>query len=293
MGFHLNLTFLLFAFFTANSLSGSIKVSQHIIFAWKHQITLLTSDSSLHKLLKSLRTYYMGFFSRLTTVKMDLESLIYISYLVPVERIRSFVPPVLPIASNDEEQAYVSFVAMKCRRVRLSGICWPSFNYDQLNLRTYVTDPHTGVPAVYFLNSGVSLVIIPIITRLITIPWEKVIFNLYPISDTTYRASGNWLGEINFEIKTQADHAPKKSVVQHLTGPMIGFIGTESKLRKFRINHRSLEVKPAVLTSISFSLPVEKGLLTKNELQGPASVLMVPKAEFIVYLPPHRVTERG
>lgn len=235
----------------------------------------------------------MAFFSRLTTVKMDLENLTYISYLVPIGRIRRFVPRVLPITSNEAEKAYVSFVAMKCHRVRLSGIYWPCFNYNQLNLRTYVSDPQTGAPAVYFLHSGVSIRIVPLITRLLGISWEKISLNMDTNMSPIYRASGDWLGDVDFEIELRVDDALQESVVHHLTGPMIGFIGAEGKLRRFKIGHRSLEVLPAVLSYIRFPHPVDKGLITENELQRPDSVLMVPKTEFTVYLPPQRVSERG
>ncbi|MFC2018087.1 DUF2071 domain-containing protein [Chloroflexota bacterium] len=235
----------------------------------------------------------MSFLSRFTTVKMDLESLVYISYLVPSGRVRQFVPRVLPLASDEGGNAYVSFVAMRCRHVRLSGIPWPRFNYDQLNLRTYVSDPQTGAPAVYFLKSGVSIGIVPLITRLMGIPWEKISLNMDASSRPIYRAWGNWLGQVDFEIGSRVGEALQEQVVRHLTGPMMGFMGGQGKLRRFRINHRSLEVHKAVLSYIRFPLPVEEGLVSETELQKPDSVLMVPEAEFTVYLPPHRVSERG
>ena len=235
----------------------------------------------------------MSFLSHFTTVKMGLESLVYISYLLPSERVRPFVPGVLPLASDELGKIYVSFVAMKCRHVRLSNIPWPRFNYDQLNLRTYVSDPHSGAPAVYFLKSGVSIGIVPPITRLMGIPWEKISFNMDAGSSPVYRAWGDWLGQIDFEIGSLEGEALQEQLVRHLTGPMMGFMGGEGKLRRFRISHRSLEVRKAVLSYIRFPLPVEEGLLSEAELQQPDNVLMVPEAEFTVYLPPQRVLERG
>jgi len=174
-----------------------------------------------------------------------------------------------------------------------AGMGWPYFNYDQLNLRTYVTDPKSSAPAVYFFHSGVSIGIVPRMTRLLGIPWEKISFNLDTSSTSAYRASGNWLGEVTFAIERHADDELEESVVRHLTGPLMGFMGGEGKVRGFRINHRLLEIRSAVLKSIRFPLPVEKGLVGEDELPKPDSVLMVPEAEFTVYLPPHRVVERG
>lgn len=231
--------------------------------------------------------------SKLSAVRMDLANVLYISYLVPSARIGSLVPRILPLATNENDQVYISFVAMKCFHVRLSILPWPRFNYDQLNLRTYVTDPKTGNPAVYFFQSGVSLRIVPILTRIMGIPWEKVSFNLDSTSQPRYRASGYWLGNLSFEIDSAADEIVPESVVHHITGSMMGFMGSEGKMRSIRINHRALEVKSAVLRNIRFPLPVEKGLVTDDELQKPDSVLLVPNAEFTVYFPPRSVSKRG
>jgi hypothetical protein len=227
----------------------------------------------------------MSLLADLTTIKMDLANVLYISYLVPLTRIRQYVPRMLAFASDAADRVYVSFVAMKCHRVRLSGLPWPQFNYDQLNLRTYVLDPQTGNPAVFFLQSGVSMGIVPVLTRLMGIPWEKIEFDLDSTSQPRYRVSGEWLGELNFEIESPVGVSPRESIVQHLTGPLMGFMGSENKLRSFRISHRVLKVQPAALRSIRFPLPVEKGLVTETELETPDNVFMVPKAEFNVHVP--------
>jgi len=234
----------------------------------------------------------MTFFSRFTTVRMDLENLIYISYRVPVSRIRPLVPPILSIASDDENRAYVSFVAMRCRNVRLSACSWPRFNYDQMNLRTYVIDPQTSGAAVYFFQSGVSIGIVPVITRLMGIPWQKIAFNLDKRSPSTYRASGHWRGAVAFEIESRRNEPLQELVVRHLTGPMMGFMGSQGNLCSFNIRHRSLEVQAGTLHSIRFPFAIQEGLVTEIELKQPDSVLMVPEAEFEIYLPPHRVSER-
>jgi len=231
----------------------------------------------------------MSGFADLLSVKMDLANVIYISYRLPVSRIRPLIPNVLPVASDHNNNAFVSFVAMSCRRVRLSAFPWPRFNYDQLNLRTYIRDPKTGDPAVYFFQSGVSLGIIPPITHLAGIPWEKISFQLHSDGVSGYQASGQWRDDIHFEIVAPDGELPEDSVVEHLTGPMMGFMGSNGKLRSFRISHRALEVRPARLKSIEFSMPINNGLITADKLRQPDSVLMVPHAQFTVYLPPRRI----
>lgn len=222
-------------------------------------------------------------------VRINLHNVIYISYLVPADRIRSCVPPVLKLAADENNNVYVSFVAMECRQARLSAFPFVKFSYYQLNLRTYVSDPKTGKNSVYFFKSGVSLGLIPVLTRLMGIPWEKISFSLSKGYDGKYYATGYWVGDFSFEIGTTIPKNLNHTTVSHITNPMTGFIGSEGKTKCFRIYHKSLKVQPAVLNDIKFSLPEDKGFITNKELHNPDSVLIVPEAEFIIFLPPSKV----
>lgn len=226
--------------------------------------------------------------SNLASVKMDLRDVLYVSYLVPSTRIRPLVPSALPLASIDD-RVFVSLVAMQCRRVHLSALKWPVFNYDQLNLRTYVIDPQTGKPAVYFFKSGVSSRFIPAATRLFGIPWQRISFALRIEGSginniDTYRASGHWYGDIDIEMQTSADINRDAATVEHITGPMAGFIGKGNRLKRIDIEHKALEIRALSLSRIKFQLPVEEGLLLESELGSPDSVLMVPVSKFTIHI---------
>ena len=54
------------------------------------------------------------------------------------------MPSPLRLSQVDESRVYVSVVVMKNDRVRLNLFPFIWFNYDQINLRTYVVDPKTG-----------------------------------------------------------------------------------------------------------------------------------------------------
>ncbi len=222
-------------------------------------------------------------------VRINLHNVIYISYLVPVKRIRPLVPKALKLACDESSRVYISFVAMECRQARLSAFPFIKLSYYQLNLRTYVSDPKTGDAAVYFFNSGVSIGIISVFTRFIGIPWEKISFNLSKNYDGIYHATGYWCGELRFEIDASSSKDLNDSIVSHITGPMMGFIGPEGKTQGFRINHKSLKVHPAVLNKIEFPLAVDKGLVRNIELNNPDSIFLVPEAEFTIFLPPAKV----
>jgi len=221
------------------------------------------------------------------SVTMDLHNLLYVSYLVPVVRIRPLVPSELTLSLTNDK-VFISIVAMQCRRVHLFDLKWPSFSYDQLNLRTYVIDPKTGKSAVYFFKSGVSSKIIPAVTRILGIPWAHISFNmLTERSDSGtdfYRAIGNWNGEIEILMKSSAAKDSNNAVIEHITGPMAGFIGSGKRLKRIAIEHKVLDVRRLSLSRIRFNLPVEAGLLAATELDKPDSVLIVPESQFTVHI---------
>jgi len=224
---------------------------------------------------------------QLLTIKMDLHNLLYLSYLVPADRLRPLVPSGLKLESL-EDKVFISIVAMQCRKVHLSYLQWPSFGYDQLNLRTYVIDPKTGNPAVYFFQSGVSSKIIAAATRILGIPWAHISFNLLTerSADGTdfYRAIGNWNGEIEILMKSSLGKNTPDNIIKHITEPMAGFIGRGKKLKRIVIEHKVLDVRFLSLSQIKFSLPVYAGLMTAAELDKPDSVLIVPQSRFSVFI---------
>jgi len=224
---------------------------------------------------------------QLLTIKMDLHNLLYLSYLVPADRLRPLVPSWLTLDSL-ENKVFLSIVAMQCRRVHLSHLQWPNFGYDQLNLRTYVIDPITGNPAVYFFQSGVSSKIIPAATCILGIPWAHISFNLLTerSADGTdfYRAIGNWNGEIEILMKSSLIKNTQDNIIRHITEPMAGFIGGGKKLKRIVIEHKVLDVRFLSLSQIKFNLPVDTGLLAAAELDKPDSILIVPQARFSVFI---------
>lgn len=218
---------------------------------------------------------------------MDLHNLLYLSYLIPADRLRPLVPSGLTLDSS-ENKVFISIVAMQCRMVHLSCLQWPSFGYDQLNLRTYVIDPKTGNPAVYFFQSGVSSRIISVATCILGMPWTHISFNLLTERSANgndfYRAIGNWNGEIEILMKSSLVKNTQDNIIKHITEPMAGFIGRGKKLKRIVIEHKVLDVRFLSLSQIKFNLPVYAGLLAATELDKPDSVLIVPQSRFSVFI---------
>lgn len=240
--------------------------------------------------------------NRLISVKMTLNHVFYISYLVPISRIQPFLPEFLQPATVFPEQMFVSIVGMKCNDVRVYGFSRPSFDYDQLNVRTYVIDPQTGKPAVYFFRSGVSSGIIPWLTSIFGITWETIDFDLQPyLSEDParpgYKVIGHWQEDLYFEIAESELSSEEKglfpdlaSEISDITGPRVAFMSSDKHTIRYEATQQIQSVHRARLLDIRFQLLVTMGLLKETELSKPDSVLLASQTKLGAYLPPQRVS---
>lgn len=232
---------------------------------------------------------------------MSLRHVLYVSYLVPLSRVRPLVPDAIPLDVYDSDKVFVSTVSMNCNNVRLANMPWPRFNYDQLNLRTYVMDPHAGDRAVYFLQSGVTSAMTSYLTGLIGVPWHRIPFelNVHRENEERYRsysAKGNWNGDIvikasDFGSLAGSAGSPDitEAIIDHITGPLTGLVGPKGRTMRFGIRHRALEVWSGKLDELSYPFLLTSGVLNEVEIPQPHNVLLVPEAEFTIMLPPRRI----
>jgi len=178
---------------------------------------------------------------------------------------------------------------------------WPRFAYNQLNVRTYVVDPATGAHAVYFIRSGVTSRVTSALTGLIGLPWEHIDLRLESASghdsdQADVTAVGRWGGDVRIMAHVSTSMPASvhpfdsvESAIDHLTGPLIGFIGPENAVKRFEIRHKALEVHQAGLQEMRFDLLPTIDLVDSRRMQQPDNLLHVPEAEFTVCLPARRM----
>jgi len=239
--------------------------------------------------------------NKIMSVKMILRRVLYISYLIPASMIRHYVPDKLPLAIVGEDEVFVSIVCMSCENIRLASLPWPTFNYNQLNVRTYVEDPLTRNHAVYFFHSGVTSPLISLLTGFFRIPWQHIELSIHHNYDNNlslshYSISAEWDGKINIEsgdfrseLDEMAPFVNPERAIDYLTGPLIGFIGPEGKTSRFEIRHKPLQHLAGRVYEINFPLIIKSGLLDYERLTNPSNVLLVPEAHFTVILPPRKI----
>ncbi len=241
----------------------------------------------------------MGFIPSFT-VQMDIYDVLYLSWLIPQERLRPFIPAEISFTLKYEDKAIISLVIFQSKNVTSSLFPFLHFSYNQANIRTYIVDPVTGMPAVFFLKSGITSQFISFVTGLLKIPWQSISMNLdarygdgYPYQ---YQVDGNWGGNFKIELKEDrnpSNPAPFQSIEEaavFLTGPAVGFYGAPGRLIRFEVNHSPIKPLTGKLSTMQCSMLVNSGLIKEKELMAPQSSLIAPYGRFTVFMPPGMIS---
>jgi hypothetical protein len=220
--------------------------------------------------------------------------------MVPPERMRALVPDILSLATVGDDRAFVSIVVLQSMQVRMNLIPFLHFNYQQLNIRTYVKDPVSGKHAVYFIRSGVTSRFISFVTRMSSIPWQLIDLEIEVNMKNeieSYVASGNWDRSFSLKAESLSHESTKnpffesvESAVDFLIRPLIGFVGDNRQLGRFTIKHPEVEPQSFTLTELDFPLFSNLGVV--DDLSNPHSVFFLRTAEFSIYLPPRIIKQK-
>jgi hypothetical protein len=246
----------------------------------------------------------MFWLNRLLRVEMILRDVLYLSYRVPAGAVRTFVPEALSLATIGEDGAFISVVLLKCCHVHATYFPLPRFNYEQINIRTYVKDPETGKQAIYFIRSAVTSPVVMALTKTIGLPWELAKLNLavsrFPETQaSTYSAAGDWQGKISLKVEEfsplpsgMPPFPGPREAMEFLIQPLTGFFSQQDRLKGFHIRHPELTSQMARLREFTFPLVTDLGLVEGANLRNPHSVLYVPEAKFYIYLPARSVESK-
>ncbi len=240
----------------------------------------------------------------LMRVAMQLRDVLYITYVVPEGSLRDMVPDFIKLAALENGSAFISVVVLRCTRVRINALPFVRFNYNQLNIRTYIIDPVTGKHGVYFLESGVTSHLISIATRTLGIPWQHIGIDLQVTPDNNrrrcfYSASGIWHSGFHITAAETPESLNKltlftdlESAVDYLVRPMIGFFETKSgHIGRFTIWHQDIMPQVWQLQQVDFPLLNELGII--EDIDNPYSVFFLPQADFYIYMPPGFINRKG
>ena len=232
---------------------------------------------------------------------MSLNDMLYVSYLLPQERIAKLLPYGLRPALVEGGNVFLSLVIFKGNTKEAFRVPAPPIPFDQVNIRTYVTDPQSGRPAVYFIKCGINGRFITFMYRALSgMPVEHCPFKVSVAAGRnghygSYLAEGWWRGPFYVGAEgtdlSLTDPGPFKSVkeaLEYLMEPRAGFYPSRGSLRRLEIFHEPLT--PKVCRAVRVDIPYleELGLLSAVEISAPHNVLFVPHTPFEIFLPPEK-----
>lgn len=241
----------------------------------------------------------------LLDVNTMLEHFAIISYRVPIDRIVHLIPKPFKLwtyIENGTEYALVSAVPFKDRDFSFYRISKsPKLNFFQTNLRTYIIDERDQSNAAWFFGTTLGSIASIIPEKIWGMPWKYAKYSF------DFKKNKDQYSEYNMSFKSkQGDGLVKisstKKGMELLTGfknmdeqihilthPIIGYYNNSNKgIGTYEIWHRKIDLHKGVAKEVYFELFEKLGLLSKSEMMQPHSVLIAPKIEFDILLPPKR-----
>lgn len=229
-----------------------------------------------------------------------------ITYAVPPQRLRALVDPRFDLDCIDVdgvECALLSVVPFEDQEFRAAAWPSPRWKFGQTNYRIYVRDRKTGVRAVWFLGTTLGSWTVALPRYLWKLPWHFGRFAIECVDDERGRYS-------RYAITTDSAWAPAELELVHepdrplslvgfpdtetaltvLTHPLDGFYSRrDGRLGSYSVWHERLHPTPGKVVHARFGLLDRLGVVPFSEQLAPYSVLIVPRTEFLVRLPPRAV----
>jgi Uncharacterized conserved protein (COG2071) len=241
--------------------------------------------------------------SRWRDVTTTLADFAIITYAVEPTALAALLPPefVPEVFSLDDGRrvAFVSAVPFHDLDFRFGFAPWLRFSFGQTNYRAYVT--YQGQRCVWFFGTSLA-------TRWVWIPryWWKL-----PWHHARIQIDTSWQGEccIGYKLNTIADlgtasadlvgtdaptgrldgFASAEETALVLTHPLAGyFTRRDGRLGTYAVWHERLNLQRGVARNARFDV-FEKLELVKPD-SPPHSVLIQRQTEFVIRLPPHRLS---
>ncbi|NME72637.1 DUF2071 domain-containing protein [Flammeovirga aprica] len=235
-----------------------------------------------------------------------LEHFAIISYKVELHKIAPLIPDPFKLwtfESDGKTYALISAVTFKDKDFKFHNITSkPKFAFYQTNFRTYVIHKETNEYCAWFFgtNLGSFTHIIP--KRLWKMPWEmadytcdfKMENNSYSQYTMSFQSkTGKGIVDISCGDDEMQLLEGFESIDQQLfilTHPVEGYyLKHDNQLGTYEIWHPKMDLKMGQSNSLYFEFFERLGLVSKEEMMHPHSVLITPSIEFEIVLPPKAV----
>lgn len=232
-----------------------------------------------------------------------------INYAVPIERLLPHIPQdrfeIARFEIGGRSCGLLSVVPFLDDDFHFSRLApFAKFRFGQTNHRVYVIDRTTGEHVVWFFGTTLGSWLVHCARSLWRIPWYSAQYNFdcdFDPAEKRYRryrfdVQSDWC---SCEIELRHDGTPLtllegfESVDQMkliLTHPVRGFFHRlDGSLGTYSVWHREIPLTMARAEQLYFSLYERIGLLSRDEMMRPHSILVCPETLFEVHMPPHRI----
>jgi uncharacterized protein YqjF (DUF2071 family) len=226
-------------------------------------------------------------------MQIAIRDLLFITYAVPLDRVRSLVPHQFELdAKTDgggEPRAFVSVVPFTIAEIRSTAWPFGLASFNQINYRAYISTDHG--PAVYFLDLKVGSRTVAASASFFGLP-----LNYDGIKLAVSRDGNGPARSLRYSVESEAadgllarvtvdegarDESEPALPSEFITERPFGFITTSSgALYKIVVGHSVLQAAPARVDSVRAPLLESLGILRENEGERPHSVLYVEEALF-------------
>lgn len=239
-------------------------------------------------------------------VRSKLRHFALITYALPAARLIPYIPterfeiPEFTIGGQRLAlMSAVPFIDVDFHFINLFPFL--KFHFGQTNYRVYVIDRHSGEHAVWFFGTTLGSVVVYAAKGAWGIPWHYARYRTaidYDTQRQRYRAyqytvESNWanaridLEDTGEPVSTLEGFESFEAVQLILTHPVDGYYyHADQCVGGYSVWHEPIPCTIGRAREVYFSLYERLGLLSRDEMQHPHSVLICPQAEFNVYLPP-------
>jgi hypothetical protein len=241
-------------------------------------------------------------------VRCPLEHFLMASFTVAPDRLARFVPlehfEIDTVDTPDGRRGLVSAVSFVDVDFHFAGAPFARFGFGQTNYRLYVRRRDTGEPCAWFFGTTLGSPVVHVARALWKIPWHEAEYRVEtactpgPVSRyTVFRtlARSDW-ATAYFDVEDTGEpltlgaapgFASYDDMFLRLTHPVEGYFRRlDGRLGTYRIWHERLDLRVARPRVVRVSLFERLGLLTKEDMARPHSLLLANRVLFHVHMPP-------
>jgi hypothetical protein len=221
---------------------------------------------------------------RLGHVLVSLEDLLIVTWRIREAELGRHLPaPLTPLVCGGD--ALMSVVLFRNRSLRPAVVGWPRIDSFQMNVRSYVVDPATGLPGSVFFH-GLYLSrrwLADLSSRMFNVPFQHLPLSV--ASRVEHDRLVGWEARgPNGQVMLRAEEADvgiDAEVLDLLTNPHTAyFLDRRGTLRHWSIWHRPQSVRTMSVTVSALPAATQFGA------GEPVSALYVASIDYEVYLPP-------